>query len=211
MVKGVVYTLPPNGDQNQGPRFLAACYVFAVAALISTITRIAVRSRLTRNLGWDDYWMMITMVTTLVGLGFVTKEVIDGLGRHMYYLTDKHRRNFTVVGWLDWIQAFITICTCKISICLFLLRVKNTRQNFYYMYTLIALNVIVTIVCVGMFIGICRPPDVYWIVGKEGYCLPKKREMGIVISQGSKSPLSSSFDSFLKPTFFIPPRPRCAS
>ena len=207
MVKEVIYTLPPNGDQDQGPGFLAACWIFAMAALISTVVRILVRSRLTRNIGWDDYWMIITEITTLVGLGFVTKEVIDGLGRHMYYLTDKHRRDFTVVGWLDWMQAFITICTCKISICMFLLRIKNTRQNMYYMYTLIALNVIVTIVCAGMFIGICSPPDAYWIVGKEGRCLPHKRVMAIVISQGSKSfpsPDILPISDFLRPTFGKP-------
>ncbi|KAL8830282.1 MAG: hypothetical protein Q9191_001515 [Dirinaria sp. TL-2023a] len=202
MVKEVIYTLPPNGDQDHGPGFLAACWVFAMAALISTIVRILVRSRLTRNLGWDDYWMILTEITTLVGLGFVTKEVIDGLGRHMYYLTEKHRKDFTIVGWLDWMQAFITICFCKISICMFLLRIKSTRQNAYFMYTLIALNVIVTIVCVGMFIGICSPPDAYWIIGKEGRCLPHKRVMAIVIAQGI---FSSMTDIILAttPYFFL--------
>ena len=186
MAKDITYTLPPNGDEDQGRRYIAAAWVLVMSALISSIVRILVRSRLTRNMGSDDYWMIITMISNLVGLGFVTKEVEDGLGHHMYYLTKAHVKNFTVVGWLDWMQTFITICFCKISICLFLLRIKNTRENYFYMYTLIACNVIVTIVITGMFIAICRPPDAYWIINKPGHCTSSKRVMALIISQGSK-------------------------
>ena len=187
MVKEVIYTLPPNGDQDQGHRYLAAAWILVMLALITSSIRIVVRGHLTRNLGWDDYWIIITMISNLVGLGFVTKEVQDGLGRHMFYLTPAQIKNFTVVGWLDWMQTFITIMFCKISICMFLLRIKDTKAMRRYMYTLIAANVVVTIVIVGMFIGVCSPPDAYWIIGKSGKCLSNKNLMALILSQGSES------------------------
>ena len=190
MAKEILYTLPPNGDQDQGARLLVAAYIIAMAAVASTVLRILVRSRLTSNLGADDWWMIATLILTLVGLGFVTKEIIDGLGRHMYYLTAKNRKDYTIVSWLDWMQTFITICFCKISICMFLLRIKSSRLNRYSIYTLVACNVIVTIVCVGMFLGICSPPDVYWIIGKSGSCLSAERTMAIIIAHGSKTLVS---------------------
>lgn len=196
MAKETIYTLPPNGDEDQGRKYIAAAWVLVMSALISTIVRVGVRSRLTRNMGSDDWWMIITMISNLVGLGFVTREVEDGLGRHMYYITSIAKENFGVIGWLDWMQTFITICFCKISICLFLLRIMNTRKNCYCMYSLIACNVIVTIVIVACFIAICDPPNGYWIVGK-GECHNRTYEMSLVISQGS---------TFVSNNVFSPPK-----
>ena len=77
---------------------------------------------------------------------------------------------------------------CKISICMFLLRIKNTRWNRRFMYWIIGLNVAVTIVTVSLFIGICSPPAAYWTVGLNGRCFSNERIMAIVISQGSEQP-----------------------
>ncbi|KAG8533877.1 uncharacterized protein KY384_001618 [Bacidia gigantensis] len=49
-------------------------------------------------MGPDDWWMIVTMICNLVGLGFVTKEVQDGEGRHMYYLSKGMIENFGVIG-----------------------------------------------------------------------------------------------------------------
>ena len=203
MAKEILYTLPPNGDQDQSVRLLVAAYIIAMAAVASTVLRILVRSRLASNLGTDDWWLIATLILTLVGLGFVTKEIIDGLGRHMYYLTAKNRKDYTIVSWLDWMQTFITICFCKISICMFLLRIKNSRLNHYSIYILIACNVIVTIVCVGMFLGICSPLDMYWIIGKSGSCLSAGRTMAIIIAHGSKTLVP--FNSILLFSCALPP------
>ena len=184
MVKEEHYTLPPSGNEDQGHKYIAAAWVLVMAALFSSLVRIAVRSRLTRNMGSDDWWMIITMISNLVGLGFVTQEWRDGEGRHMYYLSKPQIENFGVIGWLDWMQTFITICFCKISICMFLLRIKDTRANKWFMYSLIAANVVVTIVVTGMFAGLCTPPNAYWKINKPGHCLTKQREMAIVIAQG---------------------------
>ncbi len=77
-MKEIIYTLPPLGDQDQERGYLAAAWILVMTAVLTTIIRILVRARLTRNLGWDDFWIVVCMVSNLVGLGFVTKEVTDG-------------------------------------------------------------------------------------------------------------------------------------
>lgn len=42
--------------------------------------------------------MIIGQIVNLIGLGFVTAEVFDGLGRHMYYLQPDQRRRFLIIG-----------------------------------------------------------------------------------------------------------------
>ncbi|KAL9125474.1 MAG: hypothetical protein Q9217_005327 [Psora testacea] len=66
MAKETIYTLPPNGDQDQGHEFLAASWTLVMPALLTSIVRVLVQGRLTRNLGWDDHWIVITMISSLV-------------------------------------------------------------------------------------------------------------------------------------------------
>ncbi|KAL8926716.1 MAG: hypothetical protein Q9208_002790 [Pyrenodesmia sp. 3 TL-2023] len=141
--------------------------------------------------------MIICQFVNLVGLGLVTAEVFNGLGRHMYYLQPDQRRRFHLIGWLDWMQTFIAIMLTKISICLFLLRIKNNQSNKIFMHTLIAANVVVTAVSCFLFLGLCRPIRAYWDIDVEGKCFSKHQIEAIVASQGSFSVL---FDLILATT-----------
>ncbi|KAL8691414.1 MAG: hypothetical protein Q9218_003350 [Villophora microphyllina] len=134
--------------------------------------------------------MIIAQFVNLVGLGFVTAEVFDGLGRHMYYLQPNQRRRFQIIGWLDWMQTFIAIMFTKISICLFLTRIKNDRSNKGFMYTLITANVLVTAVICFLFLGMCRPVHAYWDVGVDGKCFSTHQVEAMVAAQGAFSVLS---------------------
>ncbi|KAL8785824.1 MAG: hypothetical protein Q9213_003131 [Squamulea squamosa] len=180
----------PYGDQDNGKKYLGAAWALVMCATFSTGVRVWVRGRLTRNMGWDDYHMIIGQIINLIGLGFVTAEVFNGLGRHMYYLQPEERRRFHIIGWLDWMQTFIAIMFTKISICFFLLRIKNDKSNKTFMYSLIGANILVTAVSCFLFLGICRPLRAYWDVGVEGKCLSKRQLMAVVASQGSFSVLS---------------------
>ena len=180
------FTPSPYGDQDHGPRYLGAAWALVMLAFASTITRAVVRGRMTRNLGWDDYHMFIAQFVNLVGLGFVTAEVCDGLGRHMYYLTATQRRRFQIIGWLDWMQTFVCIMFCKISVALFLLRIKNTKANKRAMYTFIGCNVLLTSIICFLFLGMCRPLRAYWDVGVDGVCFSTHQVEGMVIAQGGK-------------------------
>ena len=123
-------------------------------------------------------------MTTLAGAAMITVEVLNGLGRHEYYLRPDQRRMFNIVGWADWIQTFITLMFTKISICLFLLRIVDSRATRIAMYSTIAFLVLFTTVCVALFLGICRPLKAYWDIGVDGACLSDNEIKNIVIAQG---------------------------
>ncbi|KAL8856669.1 MAG: hypothetical protein Q9178_006736 [Gyalolechia marmorata] len=191
----------PNGDEDNGKKYLGAAWALVVAATFSTGVRIWVRGRLTRNMGWDDYHMIIGQFVNLVGLGLVTAQVFNGLGRHMYYLQPDQRRRFHLISWLDWMQTFIAIMFTKISICYFLLRIKNDKSNKIFMYSLIGANVLVTALSCFLFLGICRPVHAYWDVGVEGNCFSKRQIQAIVAAQGGRGALSNDGSHIL----IIPP------
>lgn len=111
--------------------------------------------------------------------------MINGLGRHEYYLTPSQRRNFKLFGWADWIQTVITLMLTKTSICLFLLRIVESRKIKVAIYALIACLITFTTVCVCLFLGVCRPLQAYWSVGVDGVCLSHHQLESVVLAQGS--------------------------
>ena len=61
-MKAETFAVPDNGDVDKGWAILSTCWALVVVALVSTITRIWIRARLTRNLGWDDFFISLAMV-----------------------------------------------------------------------------------------------------------------------------------------------------
>ena len=56
-------TPPPGGDENKGPVVLAAVWTLTSIALVTVAARLYGRYRLTRNAGWDDLFITISMVS----------------------------------------------------------------------------------------------------------------------------------------------------
>ena len=124
-----------------------------------------------------------------MGAGMITAEVLSGLGRHSFYLTANQKRNFHILAWADWIQTFITLALMKISICLFLLRIVNSRNVVRGMYAIMAYVTLFSLVSILLFLGVCRPLKSYWDVGVDGACLSNHQVESIVLAQGSRLPL----------------------
>lgn len=125
-------------------------------------------------------------VTTIMGAGFITSGVLNGLGRHEYYLTPTQQKNFQAIGWADWVQVFFTLMFTKISICLFLLRIVSSQAVARAMYALIGAMVLFSMDTVFLFLGVCRPLGAYWSVSVDGTCFSKRQVMNVIIAHGGK-------------------------
>ncbi|KAL8655033.1 MAG: hypothetical protein Q9226_003200 [Calogaya cf. arnoldii] len=90
-MKQEIFYPSPNGDEDNGKKYLGAAWALVICATLSTAVRV----------WWDDYNMIFGQFVNLVGLGLVTAEVFNGLGRHMYYLQPDQQRRFYLIGWLD--------------------------------------------------------------------------------------------------------------
>ena len=74
------FARPDNGDVDKGWAVLAVCWAFVACAFISTVLRVWVRVRLTRNMGPDDYSMIVAMVS-IADLS-IGKSRLPVLGRY---------------------------------------------------------------------------------------------------------------------------------
>ena len=64
-MKAETFAVPDNGDVDKGWAILSTSWALVAVAFVSTITRIWIRARLTRNLGWDDFFISLAMVICL--------------------------------------------------------------------------------------------------------------------------------------------------
>ena len=54
---------PPVPDENRGPGFLACVATTTAAALVTVILRFHVRANIVHAVGWDDWIILLAMVT----------------------------------------------------------------------------------------------------------------------------------------------------
>ena len=58
---------PLGGDQDRAPTLNAVSWTLAVLSLAVCSARVFSRIRLTRNIWWDDWFVLITLVCAIEG------------------------------------------------------------------------------------------------------------------------------------------------
>ena len=144
--------------------------------------------------------LILTMdqLVTIIGAALVAVGVVNGLGRHEYYLSPAQRRKFQALGWADWVQTYICLMFTKTAICLFLLRIVEVGKVRTCIKATMYFVVLFSAMSVFLFIGACRPLRAYWDVGVDGVCLSDVQIKNVVLAQGSTKPrLSESCGNLL--------------
>ncbi|OCK79704.1 hypothetical protein K432DRAFT_59635 [Lepidopterella palustris CBS 459.81] len=150
----------PNEDQ--GPTILASTLTVTVLALISLAIRLFVRVRLIRNVGWDDYMMIVAMALCVTGQVLIIPEVKYGAGRHINHIPVEDfgkglKYNFITQPIYLW-----AICMVKVSIGFFLLRVAATAFFRRVIISIMVFMTIYTLVCFFTIMFECTNLAVLW-------------------------------------------------
>lgn len=152
---------PAKGDVNHGTSFMIIAALFLALSVITTSVRVAVRS-VKHQLGWDDYAISLATILALVEIVFNGLEVKEGAGRHAFYLSTGQQQRSLKWVYVTQYFLFIIICTTKIGICLFILRIKNTGWLRWCLFALMAGLVLTTLPCIIILSAQCRPIRAFW-------------------------------------------------
>jgi len=151
--------LPP--DENIGPMLVTATFVLFAPTITTTALRIWVRAK-EKVLGADDYVMVIAALLSLVLGSLNIAGVHYGKGRHICYLESADIITIGKLSWINQIVLFMSICLVKISICLLLLRIKNTTRFRWSVRSVIALMMITNVVAIITLLAECTPVYGFW-------------------------------------------------
>lgn len=61
----VLITAPPGGDYDKAPALRVIVWVEATVGTAVLLLRLFTRTKIVNNLGWDDFWMVVTWVDSL--------------------------------------------------------------------------------------------------------------------------------------------------
>ena len=181
--------LPPGGDVNRGATLVVLCAVFGFISTTTTIIRVTVRG-LSRQLSWDDFAISAATVFLITGEIFNGLSYGSGFGRHSVYLTPKQVQAILKWSFVTQIFLYLVNSLTKVSICLYILRIKKTGWLKWSMYALMAGLFITAATCLIVLFAQCRPIYRNWDrMNPHGSCWePKVYEDAIWAQVGKADP-----------------------
>jgi hypothetical protein len=148
-------------DDDAGPTLLVIAIVVLILVLTTGALRVYVRATRS-NLGGDDYTIA---AASLLTIGRVTCQIISvqhGNGRHREFIAKADYEYINFLTWLTQQFLFPILCLLKISVCLLVLRIKNTKPLRYGLWSLIALLIMSTMLPNIVLLAECSPVSAYW-------------------------------------------------
>ena len=148
-------------SSNSGVPLIIVTVIFATLSTVTTSMRLLAKI-LHRQLQTEDYTLFVAWLLMMVQVIFVGLEYQSGLGSHQGTLSKDQIQTS-----LKWIYAsefftFPSVCLTKISICFFVLRIKNTRPLRYGLYTMMTFLIITSLMPLIVLFAQCRPLEAFW-------------------------------------------------
>ncbi|KAL4997378.1 hypothetical protein BDV10DRAFT_169538 [Aspergillus recurvatus] len=169
-----------NQDDSDGHiREIAVRTVAAVFLCIATIAvalRCYVRGWLIKGFGWDDWAMVVAMGFYVMFCACMIGGTIYGTGHRFAVLEPQNRVTAMRYWWLCEIAYCFASVGCKISVCIFLMRITIKRIHLWILYTVMALTVITGLVFMFIMLLQCKPLEYFWTrtaldPAIEGHCI----------------------------------------
>lgn len=182
--------LPRGGDVNKGTTFIILVAVLAPISIITTALRVGVRIA-NRQQGWDDFTIAFATILVLIQFVFNGLQYHAGIGRHSVYLSPDHAKDALKWSYVTMILFFIIVCLTKISICLFILRIRKTGWLKRVLYALMTGLVITTLAPEIILFIQCQPIRSFWD-GSVGNCWRQIVYDNVVWAQAGMAHCASS-------------------
>jgi hypothetical protein len=155
--------------EDFGPTLLSITAILTILVVVTTSLRVYTRY-MSRILGWDDYTIAFTALLAVVRFALQVEQDKYGNGRHREFVPVADYVHNNMLGWYGQVLLFASSALLKISICLLILRIKDTRNIRILMIVVMVGLVITNFGCIVILIAQCQPTSKYWTGSPEGKC-----------------------------------------
>ncbi|KAI0015813.1 hypothetical protein F4780DRAFT_44112 [Xylariomycetidae sp. FL0641] len=187
MSSGLGPTVGSPHANTRGPALLAVSATTSVLALLTCLLRYCVKTRISRRVAWDDYFVGLAMLLGAVGACFTIVEAgsPDEFGQRQRAL----QFDFLAQPWLNMGSAL-----AKVSICLFMLRlVARVRLWRAVLGVQVMLLLLVNLAYSFATLLQCRPLEKLWRPAVAGRCWGLGTQQDIGYFQGAFDVFSQLF------------------
>lgn len=189
-----------SDEGNWGPAILALTIAFLVVVLIFLFLRVVTRVWIVHQFWYDDAAIILAVLGTTIGAGLDFVEVNYGFGKHQQFLSPHHLQEFRKYTYGEWVQTFATLMWTKVSICLFLMRLPNSKVLLLPLQCAVAFLLFSNTILTVIWIMQCQPIHAAW--DNRGNCMSRGAKEGIILAQAVISVISDfAFAAF--PILFL--------
>ncbi|KAI4252582.1 MAG: hypothetical protein LQ352_004203 [Teloschistes flavicans] len=189
-------------EGNWGQPIVALTAFFLAIVILVLALRIFTRVWIVHAFWWDDFTIILAVLGTTIGAALDFVEVHYGFGKHQRFLTPYDLRQFKKYTYGEWIQTFATLMWTKVSICLFLIRIPQSRALKRPLQWVVAFLLFSNTILTVLLIMQCQPIHAAWDIDADGRCLSLSAKEGIVLTQAVIS-VVSDFSFAALPIFFL--------
>ncbi|KAL8692447.1 MAG: hypothetical protein Q9224_003953 [Gallowayella concinna] len=187
-------------EGNWGPPIIILTAVFLAIVLFVLALRIFTRVWLVRAFWWDDFTIILAVLGTTIGAALDFVEVHYGFGKHQQFLSPHELQQFRKYTYGEWVQTFATLMWTKISICLFLIRLPQSKALKRPLEWTVAFLLISNVIMTTIMIMQCQPLHAAW--DDDGRCMSLAAIEAVVLAQAVIS-VVSDFAFAVLPVFFL--------
>ncbi|PYH73051.1 uncharacterized protein BO88DRAFT_176241 [Aspergillus vadensis CBS 113365] len=196
---------------DKGPQITAVSWSFGSVAIIVVAIRLYTRLILTRKAGWDDFFIVLSLVgqpceilpqkiaansgaawmqlSAVVCSGLAQTGVHYGLGKHMADISNGEWKieafKYTVIAPNF---SMVSTTTGKLSVAVFLLRLMGQTASpakRWFLYIFSVISIAWNVLAIVAIMGYCRPAEKIWRPEVPGSCFSLKFQLIAGISQAS--------------------------
>ena len=181
-----------SSSNSAGAAILAQYYILLSIATFLVGLRCCGRMRSQKGLGWDDissvaalvcYFLEISsdnshlnQILLAIGAVLVTFDIAHGLGKHFTDLSDPESAELEILKFNTFFQMDNVLCTLvtKISVSIYILRIKNDRSLRILLWILMVLMSLATFAVIVVLSVSCIPLKALWTPSLKAHasCLP---------------------------------------
>ncbi|PWY65801.1 hypothetical protein BO83DRAFT_452691 [Aspergillus eucalypticola CBS 122712] len=175
--------------RDKGPQITAVSWSFGSVAIIVVAIRLYTRLILTRKAGWDDFFIVLSLLSAVVCSGLAQTGVHYGLGKHMANISNGEWKieafKYTVIAPNF---SMVSTTTGKLSVAVFLLRLMGQTASpakRWFLYIFSVISIAWNVLAIIAIMGYCRPAEKICRLEVPGSCLSLKLQLIAGISQAS--------------------------
>lgn len=200
---------PVGGNENRAIELITVSWSLCVISVVLVGLRLYSRIRITRNLWWDDYFIIVTAVggvkrknrksrlsnktnihdqmLAIIFSSFWTVLGVNEGCRHLYYLTHDQISLVTKINWMSQPFAIMALATGKISVAFFILRIigRSTWRRAFLYLNMITCFVFCALAAIFSFVQ-CSPPKALWTPSIKGKCWKPESQSNFSVFVGSE-------------------------
>ncbi|KAL8880743.1 MAG: hypothetical protein Q9192_007953, partial [Flavoplaca navasiana] len=154
---------PPGGNLNRAGEVYTFTWVMATISIFFVAGRMYSRARLTKNVWWDDWCIVLALLIDLAVAIMWTVYAGKGYARHMFYLKPPQLSHAGELNAISRSLCVLGIGIGKVSVAFLIERFAGPSKWRKYLLRSISISIIVSaLLTVILFYAQCQPVRALW-------------------------------------------------